>query len=161
MVAPIGNKFWEARSSHGRKPKFRKKEDLWNSCCEYFDWNFENPLQESIVYQGLLNETQSKPLMRAMTISGLCIFLDIERETWAAYRTRKGFSVVTNKVDEIIRTQKFEGASAGLLNANIIARELGLSEKQDLNHGGQTDNPLTMLLSSIDGEETGLPDGNS
>ena len=35
----------------------------------------------------------------------------------------------------VIRTQKFEGASAGLLNANIIARDLGLSDKTELEHG--------------------------
>lgn len=38
-------------------------------------------------------------------------------------------------MEEIIRTQKFEGASADLLNPNIIARDLGLAEKQE--HSGK------------------------
>ncbi len=38
----------------------------------------------------------------------------------------------TTRVDEIIRTQKFQGASADLLNANIIARDLGLADKTEL-----------------------------
>ena len=67
--------------------------------------------------------------MRAMTVAGLCIFLDISQQAWGEYRMREGFGEVTSRVDNIIRTQKFEGASAGLLNANIIARDLGLSEK--------------------------------
>ena len=33
---------------------------------------------------------------------------------------------------QIIYTQKFEGSAAGLLNPNIIARDLGLNDKQEL-----------------------------
>ena len=33
---------------------------------------------------------------------------------------------------EIIRTQKFAGAAADLLNANIIARDLGLADKNEV-----------------------------
>ncbi|MDR6901408.1 hypothetical protein J2W52_003032 [Rhizobium miluonense] len=36
MAAPKGNKFWMARSSHGRNPIFATPEDLWNACNEYF-----------------------------------------------------------------------------------------------------------------------------
>lgn len=74
--------------------------------------------------------------MRAMTVSGLCIFLDISQQAWGEYRDRDGFGEVTSRVDEIIRTQKFEGASAGLLNANIIARDLGLADKSELGGAG-------------------------
>jgi hypothetical protein len=58
--------------------------------------------------------------------SGLCIFLDITLQTWTRYRVRHGFTDITQRVDEIIRTQKFEGAAAGLLDANLIAREMAM-----------------------------------
>ena len=38
---------------------------------------------------------------------------------------------VTKKVEQIIYNQKFAGATAGLMNPNIIARDLGLSDKTD------------------------------
>lgn len=44
MAAPKGNRFWEARSSHGRNPKFESPEALWAACCEYFEWADDNPL---------------------------------------------------------------------------------------------------------------------
>lgn len=44
MAAPKGNRFWEARSSHGRNPKFESPEALWAACCEYFEWVEANPL---------------------------------------------------------------------------------------------------------------------
>ena len=72
------------------------------------------------------------PKMRAMTIGGLCIFLDIDRTTWIEYASREGFSQVTTRVEAVIRDQKFTGASAGLLNPNIIARDLGLADKSEV-----------------------------
>lgn len=130
MSAPAGNSFWKQRSSHGRKPIFPDAETMWDACCEYFDWVEANPLLEAqaFAYQGDV-KLQELPKMRAMTVAGLCIFLDISQQAWGEYRMREGFGEVTSRVDNIIRTQKFEGASAGLLNANIIARDLGLSEK--------------------------------
>lgn len=129
MPAPKGNQFWRARSSHGRKPKFSSPEQLWSACEEYFDWVEANPLKsaEVVKYQGKAKLTEV-PKMRAMTISGLCIFLDINKDTWGEYRQREGFSDTTTRVDEVIRAQKFEGAAAELLNPNIIARDLGLTD---------------------------------
>jgi len=133
MAAPVGNRFWEARSSHGRKPIFDCPEKLWVACCEYFEWVDDNPLQEEKIfqYQGMIvRDTASK--MRAMTIEGLCIFLDIAKRTWDGYGNREDFVPVTTRVEEIIRNQKFTGAAADLLNPNIIARDLGLSDKSEL-----------------------------
>jgi hypothetical protein len=85
---------------------------------------------------------QPVPHMRAMTISGLCIFLGITTETWGQYRKLEDFSDITHEADEIIRTQKFEGASADLLNANIIARDLGLKDSKDVTLGQDPDAPF-------------------
>jgi len=133
MAAPKGNRFWEARSSHGRKPIFPSPDDLWAAACEYFEWVEDNPLYEDKLtsYQG---ENKHEPVakMRAMTLAGLCLFLDISREAWYEYERKDGFSDVTRAIDETIRSQKFAGAAADLLNANIIARDLGLADKQDV-----------------------------
>ncbi|UXN73389.1 DNA-packaging protein [Devosia sp. A8/3-2] len=133
MSAPIGNQFWKARSSHGRKPIFASPDDLWDACEQYFEWMDGNPLHEAqaFAYQGAVTVEQM-PKMRAMTIDGLCIFLDIGNSTWDEYRDREGFAEVTTRAEKIIRTQKFAGAAAGLLNANIIARDPGLADKSEL-----------------------------
>ena len=126
-----GNKFWLARSSHGRNPIFSNPEQLRNACYEYFEWVENNPLYEEKIFhaQGVITkDTVAK--IRAMTISGLCIFLDIDRTTWENYRNNQDFFRITKEVEEIIYNQKFTGAAADLLNSNIIARELGLADKQ-------------------------------
>ena len=127
MAAPKGNRFWEARSSHGADPKFKHPTDLWDACVEYFEWNENNPLWESKVVAG--GDIKELPKVRAMTIDGLCSHLDINNDTWHDWRkNRKDLSDVITRVDRIIRRQKFEGAVADLMNPNIIARDLGLKE---------------------------------
>lgn len=133
-----GNRFWEARSSHGRNPIFRTAEELWGACCEYFEWVDANPLHEAkaFAYEGEVT-VEPLPKMRAMTITGLCLFLDIAYSTWDEWRSsRPDFSEVITRAEAVIYSQKFGGAAAGLLVANIIARDLGLAEKSELTGKG-------------------------
>ena len=150
MAAPKGNKFWETRSKHGRDLIFTSSDILWESCCEYFTWVEENPLYEvkAFAFQGVVTQ-ESVPKMRAMTIDGLCLFLDISVETWRLYTERKDFIGVTSKADSVMRSQKFSGAAADLLNANIIARDLGLTDKKEVS--GNILNPLTEVIKEISG----------
>lgn len=137
-----GNRFWELRSSHGRKPIFQTPEDLWNAACEYFEWNVNNPLYEekAFAYQGVVT-IEEVAKMRAMTIAGLLLFLDISDQAWLNYCGRADYVGVTNDIKKVIYKQKFEGASADLLNANIIARDLGLADKKDLSSSDGTMTP--------------------
>jgi len=136
----IGNEFWKQRTTHGRTKLFKTPESLLKAAYEYFQWCLENPLNELII-QG--NKEWAVPKMRAMTESGLCIFLDIQRPTLDNYCSNKKYKeyfAVVSRIKDIIRTQKFEGAAAGLLNPNIIARDLGLSDKQE--HTGKDGGPI-------------------
>lgn len=152
MAAPKGNKFWELRSSHGRNPIFVAPDDLWTAACEYFEWVEENPLWEDKVtsFQGV-NTHEPVAKMRAMTIMGLCIFLDISQQAWSEYKKREGFGDVTSRIDDIIRDQKFGGAAADLLNANIIARDLGLVDKAQSDHTNSDGSLAALIMAGVDG----------
>lgn len=150
-----GNSLWKSRSSHGPKPKFSNPDDLWNACCEYFQWVEDNPLWEDklVIYQG---EAKHEPVakMRAMTLGGLCVFLDITFETWGDWKTtRPDLSDIISRIENIIREQKFTGAASDLLNANIIARDLGLADKSEVT--GKDGAPLmaTFDLTKMSDEE--------
>lgn len=127
--APKGNQFWKARAKHGRDKLFASAELLWESCCEYFQWVEDNPLWEdkATQYQGVAVDIPVCK-MRAMTIGGLCIFLDIDRSTWTEWKSDKDFSAIVTRAEAVIFEQKFAGAAADLLNPNIIARDLGLKD---------------------------------
>lgn len=102
---------------------------LWEACVEYFettdarkwirkDWVGKDAKQ-------VVRETDTP-----YTLTGLYVFLDISKQTWADYRDREGFIDVITRVEQIMYTQKFEGATVGAFNANIIARDLGLKDAQ-------------------------------
>ena len=129
MAAPKGNKYWQFRDKHGRDYKYQP-EELWNEAVQYFEWVESNPLLEEkgFAFQGVVTkETFAK--MRAMTITGFCLFADIALVTFEEYKKNEDFNYTITRIENIIREQKFTGAAADLLNPNIIARDLGLTEK--------------------------------
>ena len=132
MVAPRGNQYWRLRRQHGPKPKYENPKLLWRACCRYLDWVVENPLELIKLYSvaGELRQ-EGVPKVRAMSLHGLCVFLGISHATWHRYRQRPDFIDMMNCVESIIRTQKFEGAAASLLNASIISKDLRLGERPE------------------------------
>jgi len=138
---PKEAKFWEARSSAGRKPVFKTPDHLFKCCMEYIEWVHNNPFYEYKVC-GLsegIPVIDHIPKKRPLTIGSLIIFLDISIMSWLEYRKNKGseFSYICDVVDEMIRQQKFGGAAAGFFNHAIIARDLGLVDRQDMTSGGK------------------------
>jgi len=160
MSAPKGNQFWQARAKHGRDKIFKTPGILWDSACEYFQWIEDNPLEKAIVYQGEVSSTPES-LMRAMTIGSLCIFLDVHSDFFTGFESDldldtdegKDFSRIIKAIKQIIYEQKFTGAAAGLLNPNIIARDLGLKDKKELS--SDPENPLTVLIKELSGNTLG------
>ena len=154
MGAPLGNQFWKARTTHGRKRLFSSSKALWGACCEYFQWVEDNPLWESklFCYKGKVTEGTA-PKMRAMTIDGLCLFLNIHPSTWYEWRASKNdFSDIVARVESVIRSQKFAGAAAELLNPNIIARDLGLREGMDHSSTDGSMRPVEKVTIEVIGE---------
>lgn len=133
MAAPQGNQFWKLRSKHGRDKLFASPELLWDAACEYFEWCESNPLME-VDFRGKDANEVELPKMRAFTIHGLCRYLDCNTHYFNDFKAAKheGFSDVLTRIMEIIYDQKFTGAAAGFLNPNIIARDLGLADKKDV-----------------------------
>lgn len=132
MAAPENNQFWKARSKHGRNKIFENCEQMQESACEYFEWVDEHPILEEKAFHSDGNITKTDlNKMRPYTLAGLYIFLGIGRQTWADYRKNDDFSAVIEWVEHVIYEQKFAGAAAGLLNANIIARDLGLKDHSE------------------------------
>lgn len=109
---------------------------LWEAACEYFEWCESHPLIE-VDYRGKELDRVELPKMRAFTWSGLELFIDIHRlRDYKSNPDYKDFSPVIETIEKVIYDQKFTGAAAGFLNANIIARDLGLSDKKEVEVDG-------------------------
>ena len=88
------------------------------------------------------------PIKRPYTLHGLCIFMGVNTKYFNdlkdSLRERPdiNYSEVITRIEEIIYCNKFEGAVAGFFNANIIARDLGLTDKKDLTTAGDKINAI-------------------
>lgn len=150
----VGNQFWKQRSRHGVRPTFPEGEEgarmLQEACEDYFQWCEDNPLYEekAFAYEGMVT-THDSPKLRAFTLNGLTLFIDVSDQTWRDWRTgRPDLVGVIAWAEKVIKDQKFVAAAAGLLNANIISRDLGLADKHELSGPGGG------AIQSITGEMT-------
>ncbi len=140
---------WEKRSV-GQPPSFSNPEDMWSKALEYFKWCEDNALDEGKVFcfQGeVVKASVSK--MRAMTQAGLCAFLNISTSSWHNYKAKEEYLEVAGMIEEVMYEQKFTGAAAGLLSSNIIARDLGLADKQEIVANGDN-SPWSAIKAKVD-----------
>lgn len=129
MAAPKGNEYYKIRLKDGRDTIY-KPDELLEKSNEYFQWCVDNPLKEEQLfhYQGTVVKGEASK-MRPFTLEGFCNFASISVNTFKNYESSKDFLTVTTRVRQVIENQQFEGAASGFLNANIIARKLGLADK--------------------------------
>lgn len=128
-----GSSFWKQRASHGPKQIFDDPQKLFEACVEYFVWCENNPLiSEKVAFakDGSVLRAEVKHI-RAMLQSSLALFLGVTFKTFLQWgNEREDLKPVIQWAQKVIYDQKFTAAAAGLLNANIIARELGLADRQ-------------------------------
>jgi hypothetical protein len=144
MAAAKNNQWWRKRATHGRGKIFETPEILLEACIEYFEAT-EKRKWMKIEYKGNPPRKFSIPTDTPFTLSGLYVFLGIDENTWRRYRKEENYEdfwAVVKEVDQIIYTQKFEGAAVGTYNANIIAWELGLVAKTSIQ--GDPENPIVI-----------------
>ncbi len=142
MAATKGNQFWKQRSRHGRDKIFASPLIMLRAAEKYFTWCDNNPIIETQFFNRGKYGVQSVevPHMRPYTITALCIYLGVNTRYFNDFKKRldlnkkidKDFSTVITRIEEIIYSQKFQGAAAGFFNANIIARDLGLTDKKEI-----------------------------
>jgi hypothetical protein len=154
MPAPKNNQFWKNRSVHGREKLFKTPELLWQAAQEYFNWVDGHPWYKvSAIKSGdFAKEMVKEPVARPYTITGFLIYCDASESYWRKFKATENlpedFFTVIERIEQIIYTQKFEGAAVGAFNANIIARDLGLVEKGELT--GKDGVPLTGLITMFE-----------
>ncbi|HHZ69160.1 MAG TPA: DNA-packaging protein [Flavobacteriales bacterium] len=133
MAPPKGNQHWKKRTKHGRDKLFTSPEILFDAACEYFQYCEDNPIvEEKVFHAGGIITRADVELLRPFTIAGLNTFLDISKTTLLLYKKDEKYTSTIERIESIIYDQKFTGATVGLFNSNIIARDLGLTDKQEV-----------------------------
>jgi DNA-packaging protein gp3 len=154
-----GNQLWKHAARLGlKKQKYLTAEEMFEAVCGYFQWLEDNPLFEAkaFAYEGDITE-HDLPKMRAATIGGMCVYLGICSTTWREWRNsndvkfRPELAQVMVWAENCVKEQKFTGAAAGLLNAALVMRDLGLVDKSQLQ--GPGGGPLSMITADMDPQQ--------
>lgn len=135
-----GQSLWRVAKMYGKSRIFETPEELWQQCVRYFKWVEANGLEEEKLFNaknGILRASVTH--MRAMTVTGLSVFIGISDRTWRAWSEpdnalyNEDLAPMVLRVEQIMREQKFTGAASGMLKGSIIARDLaGLTDKDDI-----------------------------
>ena len=147
--APKGHILW----GNPRKPKKYTPEKLWDKFLEYKEWADNNPIMvieqskmpqrlpnnyDKTIHGSIKNFTQQTiklPHPRAYSIEMFSVFANMSDETFLNYEKKEGYETyfgICKRIRKIIDSQHFEGGMAGVFNANIVTRKLGLKEQSEL-----------------------------
>jgi len=146
--ASVGNQWWKRRAKHGRDKLFASADLLREAAEEYFQFVDDNPeylvKPMAVSYGGNAGskiEMVKVPVRQPYTLHGLCIYLGCSTSYFRSFKaghkdgSAQDFLTVIAEIEETIYSQKFNGAASGFFNANIIARDLGLVDRQDVKSG--------------------------
>lgn len=133
----MAKELWEIAKGPGQPPCFKSPQEMFSRACEYFKWCGEHFVLEDKIFKIKVADADALEHdfichKRPMTQAGLCTFLNICVSTWHNYKKDPEYLEVTSMIESIIFENKFTGASTGQFNANIIARDLGLTDRQEI-----------------------------
>jgi hypothetical protein len=148
VFIPLGN------FNIGRPARFTP-EELLIKAEEYRQWCLDNPLYEEKAFGTGYVHTVSK--LRAMSLQGFWVFIGLHNSIWYEYSGKSEYQGIIAHIQAMMFSQKFEGAAAGFLDSNIIARELQLTDKSD---GSGVSINVNVLLPGGSGSQQGITQGN-
>lgn len=121
----------------GRPRSISSPEELWRLFRQYKTWAKENPyLKHDFV--GKDGDSVMRKFERPLSFAQFEAYLvermiindlgDYERNKEGRYQD---FTTIIRAIKRIIEGDQFDGAAAGIYKENIIARKLGLADKQE------------------------------
>ena len=132
--------YWECRAKVGAPKKIPTPDIMWELACKYFQMVDEMPSEKQDFIRG--GETAGTIVVlesiQPYTMSGFEDYL-AENDIVAKlddYISNKDnryseFTAIITRIRNIMFDQKFRGAAVGAFKENIIARELGLTDKSE------------------------------
>lgn len=139
MPAPKGNKYGVGRDSF--KPKTYQPKEWWDKFIDYLEdrgnkvWN----KKEAIKSGDMAGTVMDVPVSLPLTMESFCVYANVSMDTFRNYESKLGYEDyfdLTTRMRTIIESEQLEGATVGAYNQNIIARKLGLTDKQELDVKG-------------------------
>ena len=123
----------------GRPLHFTPKQ-LAEKFGEYVKWSEENVIeigerQKGIAPGGYVDKTTTNYKQRLISVHGFLVFIGKSKRWWTELSDGKQgdkFSTLKDSITSYCEDYQKEMAAAGIFNANIISRLLGLADKKEL-----------------------------
>lgn len=121
----------------GRPRKFSPQQ-LLDKFQEYIDDRLKDPIideetEHGSTPRGSMNVKREKPHPQLLSILDFCVYLGTSRQWWNALS--EDYLVVKTYISTYLENYQLKGASAGVFNANIVARLIGLADKKEISAG--------------------------
>lgn len=133
----VGNDIWKRRNTSGRFRTWLDPNALWEAAQKYFEWVDNNPeeVEQSHVRLGVVKVKIKTPYLK----EDIAQWLEVSH--WRYIENLKEVSAefqhVVTCIENIIVGNKKRGAYTNQFNHNIVARDLGLTDKTDITTGGE------------------------
>ncbi|QGH77210.1 terminase small subunit [Escherichia phage BEK1-1] len=108
-------------------------EEVFDFAVRYFSWAESEAIKaiETAAFQGVVSENLvHKP--RVFTLTGLALFMGVNINRFARWRTEAGYSDVMEFIDNVIYEQKYQLGVAGIISSTIVGKELGIDKPQEI-----------------------------
>jgi hypothetical protein len=145
--APKGNQYAKGCETNGKPLAFKTPEEWRKAIDRYFDWCDANAINKvDVVKSGMdAGKPLYIPTVRPYLIEGLCDFLGISMQTFYNYEKAKGYEdyfEISAYARNRVFTQNLTYGYTGAFDSGLVARKLGLADKQELK-GMLSLNPLS------------------
>ena len=157
----------EEKRPVGRPKSIESPEQLYMLFRKYMTWCKDNPRTKQD-FVGKDGDEIERKLERPLSWVGFEAYLyerliisdlgNYERNTDGSY---KEFLPIIRALKTFIEQDQFEGAAVGIYKENIIARKLGLADKQEARHVDKDGNDVPSAPPTIQVFNSGPPLGES
>lgn len=137
-----GMAYNDFQESNPTPRKFKTPSELWDKAVKYFEWCARTPLLEQHATKMKVGdgveeiEYYNMDKKRYMSKTSLCLFLGMDRRNFARkYESGEygqAYKEVCEAISAVILDDQMTGAAAGLYNPMIVARHVGLIDKQEV-----------------------------
>lgn len=129
MATPRRNELWKIQSKHDKHILLTSPALLLQAAFEYFAWCDKHPLlkYEAVKSGADCGRILEIPLRRPYSFSGFCVYIGCSESTLeqAKLKNKEDIAETIVRIEDIIRTQLFEGAAVGNFSASIVAKYMG------------------------------------
>lgn len=126
-------------AKRGAKPHYDNPEELADAIDRYFEWVEKTPIyvtEAKTVAQGgnMGSEVEmiQIPRRRYPSLYSLARFLGFRYSSYVQLKEKPEFADILEDAEARVKDEKLQGAAQNEFNSNIVARDIGLRDGQDI-----------------------------